>query len=204
MVLIRFIGPLPGGMKMNNKKILAILGSPHMDGTTAAMLNHTIEAAQGADWQVDRVNLYEKQLSFCKGCRACLHTGMCIQKDDLQEIAFLLQNCDVVILAAPVYWASVPAAVKNLFDRLLGVAMEETGTFPKPRLTGKKYLLLTACNTPFPFSWICGQSRGAVRSMREFFKTAGLSCMGKAVCTNTGRKKALPDFLMQKLKSYWR
>lgn len=41
-------------------------------------------------------------------------------------------------------------------------AMEETNTFPKPRLSSsQKYILLTACNTPAPFSWICGQSRGA-------------------------------------------
>ncbi len=26
------------------------------------------------------------------------------------------------LLAAPVYWANVPASVKNLFDRLLGMA----------------------------------------------------------------------------------
>lgn len=64
----------------------------------------------------------------------------------------MLRECDTVILAAPVYWANVPAPVKNMFDRLLGVAMEETATFPKPRLSGKKYMLLTACNTPSPFS----------------------------------------------------
>ena len=101
---------------------------------------------------------------------------MCVRKDDVQEIAELLKICDIVILAAPTYWANVPAIVKNLFDRLLGVAMEETKTFPKARLSNKqRYILLTACNTPAPFSSLFGQSTGSIRCMKEFFKTAGRS-----------------------------
>ena len=110
----------------------------------------------------------------------------------------LLQKCQLVILAAPVYWANVPAPVKNLFDRLLGTAMEETDTFPKPRLQGKRYMLLTSCNTPAPFSWICGQSRGAIRNMDEFFRTAGMKPIGKVVCTNAKSKKELSKQTIKK------
>lgn len=189
---------------MSQKKLLAILGSPHLDGTTAKMLECAIHASEKAGYDVAKVHLYQKQISFCTGCRACIHTGACIQKDDIQEITALLQECHVVILAAPVYWANVPAPVKNLFDRLLGVAMEETATFPKPRLSGKKYMLLTACNTPFPFSWICGQSRGALHSMDEFFRTAGMKCKGKFACTNTSKRKTLPKSLIGKMERCWK
>ena len=154
---------------MNEKRLLAILGSPHTSGTTATMLNYAIRRAEEMGYTVTKINLYEKNLSYCTGCRACMNTHTCIQKDDIQEIVMCLQKCQTVLLAAPVYWANVPAPVKNLFDRLLGTAMEETSTFPKPRLKGKKYMLLTSCNTPFPFSWIFGQSGGAIRSMDEFF-----------------------------------
>lgn len=188
---------------MNGKKVLAILGSPHSNGTTATMLEYAVHAAEQAGYNVITINLYQKQLLFCKGCRICIQTGYCVQKDDLQEIISLLQECHTVILAAPVYWANVPAPVKNLFDRLLGVAMEETNTFPKPRLTGKKYLLLTACNTPFPFSWICNQTRGAFRNMDEFFKTAGMKCIGKFAVPNTSKKDKLPENLIQKIERCW-
>ena len=127
-----------------------------------------------------------------------LHT--CIQKDDIQEIVMCLQKCQTVLIAAPVYWANVPAPVKNLFDRLLGTAMEETSTFPKPRLKGKKYMLLTSCNTPFPFSWIFGQSRGAIHTMDEFFKTAGMKPIGKIVCAGTASKKELPKQTIKKIE----
>lgn len=186
------------------KQLLAILGSPHTNGSTAAMLKAAVQGAQQAGWAVNFIHLYQKNLAFCSGCRACMKTGICVQKDDLQEIAALLKNCDVVILSAPIYWANVPAVVKNLFDRLLGVAMEETSTFPKPRLSSnQKYLLFTACNTPFPFSWLCGQSKGALRSMNEFFKTSGMKCLGKVVYSNAKGKNNLPKSLDKKIKKFW-
>ena len=185
---------------MSEKIALAILGSPHTNGTTAAMLNFAVHKAEQAGYAVTKITLYEKNLSFCTGCRACMDTHICIQKDDIQEIAPLLRKSQLVILAAPVYWANVPASVKNLFDRLLGTAMEETNTFPKPRLRGKQYMILTSCNTPAPFSWIFGQSRGAIRSMDEFFKTAGMKSAGKVVCANTKNKKELPKRTMKKIE----
>lgn len=73
-------------------------------------------------------------------------------------------------------------------------------TFPKPRLKGKKYMILTSCNTPSPFSWIFGQSRGAIRNIDQFFKTAGMKSMGKIVCTNAVNRKELPKPLIQKIE----
>ncbi|MDE7423438.1 MAG: flavodoxin family protein [Lachnospiraceae bacterium] len=78
------------------------------------MLNYALEVAKQRGWQMDYIHLYEKNISYCKGCRACMKTKICVEKDDIQEIAGLLKECDVVILAAPVYWANVPAVVKNL------------------------------------------------------------------------------------------
>ena len=185
---------------MSEKNILAISGSPHKEGTTASMLDFAVHKAEQAGYAVTKINLYEKELSFCTGCRACMDTHICIQKDDIREIVSLLHKSQLVILAAPVYWANVPAAVKNLFDRLLGTAMEETDTFPKPRLRGKQYMLLTSCKTPAPFSWIFGQSRGAIRNMDEFFKTAGMKPVGKVVCANAKNKKELSKQTMKRIE----
>lgn len=189
---------------MKDKRLLAIAGSPHKNGVTSKMLECTVEAAQNNGWKVDRIDLYDKKISYCNGCRSCLITGECVQKDDIREIAALLKKCDTVALAAPVYWANIPAVVKNLFDRLLGTVMEETKAFPKPRLSSKqRFIFLTACNTPFPFSWMCGQSRGAIRSVKEFFKTAGMRCGEIVVCENTAEKKELPGRTVRKIQHYW-
>lgn len=186
------------------KKMLAILGSPHLHGATATMLRCATESASQAGWQVDMRNLYQMQIAYCRGCRSCMDTKECIQKDDIAEIERLLKACDVVTLAAPTYWANVPGVVKNLFDRLLGTAMEETSTFPKARLSPKqKYLLLTACNTPFPFSHICGQSRGCIHAMNEFFKTSGMKRLGVVTFPNAKGRNQLPAPIQNKIRSFW-
>ncbi len=185
---------------MEEKNILAVLGSPHTDGKTAAMLDRAVRQAEKRGYRVTKVNLYEKNISFCKGCEACYKTQNCIINDDMREITALLRECHTIILAAPVYWANVPAPVKNMFDRLLGAAMEKTNTFPKPRLKGKKYIILTSCHTPAPFSWIFGQSRGAIRNIDEFFKTAGMKPIGKVVCSGAKNNKALSDRMIKKIE----
>lgn len=187
------------------KKLLALLGSPHENGSTAAMLNCAIEAAARVGWEVHKVDLYQKKIAFCRGCGGCQKLKDCIIKDDLQEITDWLRNCDAVVLAAPTYWANVPAVVKNFFDRSYGTVMEETSTFPKARLSAKqKYLLLTACNTPSPFSWIFGQSRGSLRAMNEFFKTSGMKCLGKVTYAKAEGKNDLPAAIRNKIYKYWK
>lgn len=187
----------------NKKSMLAILGSPLKKGKVDSMYNYAIEEAEKKGWNVDKVNLYESNIEYCKGCFVCDKTGECVQKDDIQRIAESLKNCDVVLLAAPVYWANVPAAVKNMFDRLRGTVSKETSTFPQARLSkGKKYIYLTACNTPSPFSWICGQSRGAYRSVNEFFKTAGVKKGYKYVCANSYKKNGLDESFKNSISSY--
>ena len=186
---------------MDTKKVLAIQGSYRKDGKTSTMLRAAVEEAKKLGHEVTELNLFEKKIDFCKGCGKCDSTGECVFKnDDIGEITELIKEADVIILAAPVYWANVPAAVKNMFDRLKGVAMEDTATFPKGRLSkNQTYILFTACNTPFPFSAVCGQSTGAMRAMKEFFKTSGMTYGGK--CVWTGSKKGdLPKKLEKKIE----
>lgn len=190
--------------RSNNHKTLAILGSPHTNGVTAKMLDLAVDAGKARGDEVICLNLYDKNISFCRGCRKCLEIGKCVMtNDDMAEITEMIKNSDTIILAAPVYWANVPAAVKNLFDRLLGAAMEETKTFPKPRLSGKEYILLTACNTAMPFARMFGQSTGAVRAMKEFFRTSGMKCRGIAVCGNTSNVKEVPVRVRRKIERFF-
>lgn len=168
--------------------ILAIYGSAKRKGITAQMLDRAVASAEAKGITVNKIYLKDEGLLPCLGCRKCLETKECVQHDGIHYIAELVKQSDTVLLAAPVYWANVPAIVKNFFDRMLGVAMEETATFPKGLLKGKKYALFTACKTPAPFSWLCGQSKGAIRATHEFFATAGFKCLGNIVESSCDEK----------------
>ena len=71
---------------MNTRNVLAVLGSPHANGMTAAMLNCAICKAEEIGYSVSKINLYEKNLSFCTGCRACMDKQICVQKDERRKM----------------------------------------------------------------------------------------------------------------------
>ena len=147
-----------GGMA---KRMLALLGSPRRSGMVSRMLDVAVQRAEKAGWEVVRFDLYELALLPCTGCMACRGGACCPLPDRLPPLRRELLRCDLCVLAAPVYFANVPGPVKTMFDRLAGSVMEDTSTFPRPLLKKEqRYLLLTACTTPSPFSWLCGQSRG--------------------------------------------
>ena len=118
---------------------------------------------------------------------------------DIVSTQALEAKADIIMLAAPVYWANVPAIVKNLFDRMSGTSMEETNTFPKPRLSGKRYILFTACNTPMPFAKLCGQTTGLEKAVREYFKTSGVKHIGTVICANASKNKVIPEKINNKI-----
>ena len=183
------------------KRVLAIQGSFRENGMTTTMLKYAVEEAKKAGHDVEYINLHNCNINMCKGCRKCFETAECVFKnDDLGKIAASIKQSDVILLAAPVYWANVPAVVKNLFDRMSGTSMQETSTFPKPRLGGKRYMLFTACTTPMPFAKIFGQTTGIERAVREYFKTSGVKHLGTVVCSNTSKVKKVPDKAYKKIQ----
>lgn len=185
-------------------KILAIFASPRRNGNIDRMLEAALDGAQAAGHTVDRIDLYQQKLLPCTGCMHCRDKGYCVLNDGLAPIREALLACDAAVLAAPTYFANVPGPVKTLFDRLAGAVMEETAAgIPKGRLSPQqKYLLLTACTTPFPFDRLCGQSSGALRAMNEFFKTAGMRPMGSFVFAGS-KGRQVPEKLLTRIRNVW-
>ncbi|MDO4194014.1 MAG: flavodoxin family protein, partial [Erysipelotrichaceae bacterium] len=56
------------------------------------------------------------------GCLACEHChkiekGICVQKDDMQEVYDLLKDADMLILASPIYYHGISGQLKCTIDR---------------------------------------------------------------------------------------
>jgi multimeric flavodoxin WrbA len=184
------------------KKILGILGSPRKNGKVAFLLKTVLDACAASGHTVKQVDLYNLNLEYCRGCMVCREKGCCIINDDLNSLAEEIIAYDVVVLAAPTYWANVPAIVKNLFDRMVAYMMKDTKGKsyllpPKPlRSKNQGYILITSCNTTFPFNFLFHQSSGALSAMSEFFKTSGMSKIGTLTMTNAWIRDEIPDGLM--------
>jgi multimeric flavodoxin WrbA len=185
-----------------DRKIVGILGSFKKDGNVAIMLQELLKSAEESGNNVKQINLCDLNLEYCRACMYCRQNGRCILNDDLDSLAGEIINADVVVLAAPTYWANVPAIVKNLFDRMAGYVMQtKKNGIPAPECSkNQQYILLTACSTPFPLNIVCGQSTGSLRAMTEFFKLSGMSKKASVVLPGTLGMKSRPDKVMDKVK----
>ncbi|MBD5132808.1 MAG: flavodoxin family protein [Clostridiales bacterium] len=98
-------------------KITCINGSARNNGSCAYLIDSFIGGFAENDTNIVKYCVGDADLHFCKGCKKCYIDGKCVQNDDAQKIVEDILSSDIVVVAAPSYWADVPAQQKTLFDR---------------------------------------------------------------------------------------
>lgn len=107
------------------KKIVILNGSPRRNGNTSALVQKFTEGAERAGNTVTEFFLDKMNIHGCKGCfgghssREC----PCVQQDDMAQIYPAVKECDVVILATPLYYWNMSGQIRTAIDRLF--ALEE-------------------------------------------------------------------------------
>lgn len=156
-----------------------IMASPRRDGRVARAA-HEVEVmgaeagSRGVVFDLSQMSMYS-----CCGCMKCRTTGECVYNDHVRMIADSIKRCDMLVIAAPTYWSNMPGTLKVLFDRLVPVLIKDgaPGHFPKPLHKGKRYAIITACSTPWPFNRLLGESSAAVAAIRRVFRYSGFKCV---------------------------
>ena len=129
----------------SKKKVLVLFGSPHGHGYTRRLLDCFMECFQeNKSWEIQEVNLYEKAPHACTGCRVCAQEERC-SFDDLDDVDKALRQCDLLVVASPMYNFSYPAPVKAWLDRTQRYfeARFSLGIKPPIKKHRKAVLLLT-------------------------------------------------------------
>jgi multimeric flavodoxin WrbA len=98
-------------------RLLAIAGSPRRGGNSDALLDACVGGATAAGAEVDLLVVAEASIGACTGCNGCSVDGECIVNDAMQGIYARIDVADAIAVAAPVYFATVPAGLKALYDR---------------------------------------------------------------------------------------
>lgn len=107
------------------KKIVVLNGSPRRNGNTSALVKKFTEGAESVGNTVTEFFLDRMNINGCKGCfgghssREC----PCVQKDDMAQIYPAVKECDVIVLASPLYYWNMSGQVRTAVDRLF--ALEE-------------------------------------------------------------------------------
>lgn len=99
------------------KKVLILSGSPRKNGNSDLLCDEFMRGAIEAGHKVEKIRIQEKNVANCTACYACRDTGICAIKDDMADIMQKMIDCDVMVLASPVYFYSINAQLKAVIDR---------------------------------------------------------------------------------------
>ena len=99
-------------------KVLLINGSPHAKGNTAIALAEMVSVFEKEDIEAEVLNIGSKDIRGCIACRRCAETGKCVFDDIVNETGPKFEECDGLVIASPVYYASANATLIAFLDRL--------------------------------------------------------------------------------------
>jgi len=127
-------------------KIVGISGSPRTKGNTDILVQEALKAASEMDAKTEFIALAGKKIKPCTGCGTCRtesSKGICaIKDDDLPRIYEVMKGADGIIVASPVYFLSVTAQLKALFDRSIILRYAKGTPVDRPGVPGGPEFLL--------------------------------------------------------------
>ncbi len=97
------------------KVLLFNAGAKNYGATQEILL--TIKDDVLRDNNADVVCIGDMDIKYCKGCKVCYDTCECVHEDDMKYVIDLIDTSDVIIVAAPSYWADIPGQFKVFIDR---------------------------------------------------------------------------------------
>ena len=138
-------------------KVLMLNGSPRANGNTALALQEMekIFRAEGVD--VETVQVGHLDVRGCIACDYCYKNDKCVFDDVVNTLADKFRNCDGLVVASPVYYASANATLTAVLDRLF-----YSTAFPKTMKVGASVAVARrgGCSSTFDqlnkYFTICG------------------------------------------------
>ena len=99
-------------------KVLLIKGSPRANGNTAIALDEMVKIFKEEGIESEVVQIGQKDVRGCIACGSCYKTGKCVFDDVVNECAAKFEECDGLVIASPVYYASANGTLISFLDRL--------------------------------------------------------------------------------------
>ena len=116
------------------------------------MLAPFLEECAALGVEVEEICLYDRDVKPCLGCMVCqdrLEDLGCVQEDDFSSVFRAMEDCDVLVLATPIYAWYCTAPMKALVDRAIYAGNKNYGAVKGPAmLSGKKLAAVATCGYP--------------------------------------------------------
>lgn len=150
--------------------ILAINGSPNRSGNTAVLLEAVLAAAreEGVEGRLLHVMdaLKGQKMPFCVACSSPCKEA-CHEKDSgLKEACDALEGASAVVLGSPVYFGTVSAQLKALWDKTRGIRTRRS-------MVGKPGAAVSVGGARF------GGQETTIKALHDMMLIQGMSVVGE-------------------------
>ncbi len=135
-------------------RVVAVLGSPRSRASSNGLAKNFLDVASDMGANVQSFVLNDLKFIGCQGCYGCKRrVEVCVIKDDLTPVLEAVAECDVLLMASPVYIHDVTGQLKCFIDRAFSYLTPEfhdPGANPSRLAPGKKMLFLVTQGNPDP------------------------------------------------------
>ncbi len=100
-------------------KITGISGSPNVGGNNERIIEQALGIVEQKGYETDKILLSGLSVLPCTDCGTCRTAKECPIDDDMTDIYEKLETSDAFIISSPVFFGSLSAQLKALFDRTI-------------------------------------------------------------------------------------
>jgi multimeric flavodoxin WrbA len=99
--------------------VLGVSGSPKKGGNTEYILEEALKVASERGFKTEQLLCSSLDVEYCNDCGDCARGRPCPIKDDMGKFYELMEEADGLIISSPVYFGTVTAQIKSVFDRTI-------------------------------------------------------------------------------------
>lgn len=124
------------------RKILLVDASPRKGGNSNAVVDTLADDLR--DCEVTVFKMREKDCRPCRACDACQgkDTQMCVQRDDITPLLPVIDQCDAIVLATPIYNQQITSQAKLFIERFYPFFHVEKKNMSNTSKFGKKAVVV--------------------------------------------------------------
>jgi len=97
--------------------ILALAFSPRKEGNSDLLLDAFISGCEDQGARVTRLAARSLNVRGCLECGECDEAGICVIRDDMDDLYPLLVETSRIVVASPIFFYGVPSGGKAIVDR---------------------------------------------------------------------------------------
>ena len=98
------------------KKVVALLGSPILDGNTARLLDEAVRGAEEAGCEVEKLEVAHMDVLPCMEFFQCMGSETCLIQDEMEGVFRKFREMDGLIIATPVMTMGIPGRLKSFIS----------------------------------------------------------------------------------------